>query len=123
MGTCELFQKGLPGPRWAKTSFFFYVFKVFKNEENDHILTPGQLKYTISLIWMKNVWIEPKRSVVGENFNFFDFFKSFQKWIKNDVNWAKKVPQVCVEWKLQYFRFFEKFSEIKKMIIFSLQDN
>ena len=29
-------------------------FRFFENEENPHILTPGQLKYTNSLIWMEN---------------------------------------------------------------------
>ena len=43
------------GPRWAKTSIFSIFRKVFKNEENHHILTSGQLKYKNSLIWMKNV--------------------------------------------------------------------
>ena len=38
-------------------------------------------------------------------------------------NWAKKVPQVRVGWKIQLFRFFEKFLKMKKILIFSLQDN
>ena len=50
----ELSQNSSPGPRWAKTSIFLIFWKVFENEENSHILTPGQLKYTNSLIWMEN---------------------------------------------------------------------
>ena len=50
----ELSQKSSPGPRRAKTSIFSIFLKVFKNEENPHILNPGQLKYTNSLIWMEN---------------------------------------------------------------------
>ena len=38
------------------------------------------------------------------------------------VNWAKKVPQIRGGRKLQFFRFFKKFSKIKKIIIFSGQD-
>ena len=91
----ELSQKRSQAPRWAKTSIFSIFWKVFKDEENDHIFTPGQLKYKNSLIWMKNVhvWIESKkfpRSGMGENFNFFYFFE---------------------------------FSKMKKIIIFSLQEN
>ena len=50
----EFSQKSSPGLVWAKTSIFFIFWKVFKNEENPHILTPGQLKYTNSLIWNEN---------------------------------------------------------------------
>ena len=46
----ELSQKSSPGLRWAKTSFFSIFCEVFENEENSHIDTPGQLKYTNSLI-------------------------------------------------------------------------
>ena len=42
---CEMSQKGPPGPRCAKTSIFSISLKVFKIEENHHILTPGLLKY------------------------------------------------------------------------------
>ena len=50
----ELNKKSSPGPRWAKTSIFSIFWKIFENEENPHILTPGQLKYTNTLIWMEN---------------------------------------------------------------------
>ena len=50
----ELSQKSSPGPRWTKTSIFSIFWEVFENEENPHILTPGQLKYTNSLVWMEN---------------------------------------------------------------------
>ena len=46
----ELSQRSSPGPRLAKTSIFSIFWKVFENEKNPHILTPGQLKYTNSLI-------------------------------------------------------------------------
>ena len=42
----ELSQNSSLGPRWSKTSIFSIFWKVFENEENPHILTPGQLKYT-----------------------------------------------------------------------------
>ena len=41
--------KKFPVPRGRKLQFF----RFFKNEENPHILTPEQLKYTNSLIWME----------------------------------------------------------------------
>ena len=47
---CELSQKGAPVSWWAKTSIFLIFRKVFKNEENHHIFTPGKLKYKSSLI-------------------------------------------------------------------------
>ena len=113
-------KKSSPDPRWEKTSIFFIFWKVFENEENPHSLTPGQLKYTNSLSWMKNGHMSElnqkkfPRSAVGENFNFFNFLKSFRKWRKSLYshsrttkiykfthldgkwahNWAKKVPQV-----------------------------
>ena len=45
----RFYKKGL------KTSICSNFGKVFKNEENHHILTPGQLKYKNSLIWMENM--------------------------------------------------------------------
>ena len=71
-------------PAVGETSFSIFP-KVFENEENRHILTSGQLKYKNTHIWMKNVQkskLSKKkvhRSVVGQNFNFFDFSKSFRK--------------------------------------------
>ena len=76
------------GPLWAKTSIFSIFRKGFKSEGNYHIFTLGQLKYQNSLIWKKKM---PKselqkknvpRAGVGENFNFFNFSKSFQNWRK-----------------------------------------
>ena len=74
----ELRRKSSPGLWWAKTSIFTIFWKVFENEENPHILPPGQLKYTNSLIWMENGHMselsqKSSPSAVGENFNFFDF--------------------------------------------------
>ena len=140
-----------PGLVWAKTSNFFSIFlKVFENEENHQIFTPGKLKYKNQLIWMKNVHMcersrECPRSGMGENFNFFEFFlKVFENEenhhiftlgqlnYKNSLIWMKtvdmcelsqKCPQVRGGRKLQFLRFFEKFSKTKKLIIFSLQDN
>ena len=51
----EMSQRSSPDPLLAKTWIFSIFLKVFENEQNPHILTPGQLKYTNSLIWMENV--------------------------------------------------------------------
>ena len=40
---------------WSKTSIFSILCKFFKNEENHHIFTLGQLKHKNSLVWMKTV--------------------------------------------------------------------
>ena len=88
----KLRQKSSPAPLSAKTSIFSIFWKVFENEENPHILTPGQLKYTNSLIWMENGYMSElshktfPRSAVAENFNFFDFLKSFRKWRKSSYS-------------------------------------
>ena len=81
----ELSQKSPPGPLWAKTSIFSILWKGLENEENPYILTPGQLKYTNSLIWMENGDMSElsqkkiPRSVLGKNLKFFNFLKSFRK--------------------------------------------
>ena len=77
----ELIQKSSQGPRWAKISIFSIFWKVLENEENPHILTPRQLKYTNSLIWMENGHMsglsqKSSPSTLGENFNFFRFFEN-----------------------------------------------
>ena len=45
--------------------------------------------------------------------------------MENDhmCEFSKKCPQLRGGQKFQFFRFFEKFSKMKKIIIFSLQDN
>ena len=88
----ELRRKSSPGPWWAKTSIFTIFWKVFENEENPHILPPGQLKYTNSHIWMENGHMSELSQ--------------------------KKFP-VRSGRKLQFFRFLKK----KKILILSLQDN
>ena len=85
-----------PGLRWAKSSIFSIFLKVFKIEENHHIFNPVQLKYKNSTIWMKNGHL---------------------------CELSKKGPQVRGGRKLQFFRFVEKLSKLKKIIIFSLQYN
>ena len=133
----ELSQKSPPGPRWAKTSIFSILWKGLENEENPHILTPGQLKYTNSLIWMENGHMSElsqkkiPRSVLGKNLNFFNFLKSFRKWRKSsysrsrttiiykfthlDGKWGhewiepKKFARSAVGENLIFFDFFEKF--------------
>ena len=50
----ELSLKISPNPLWAKTWICSIFLKVVENEEYPHILTPGQVKYTNSLIWMEN---------------------------------------------------------------------
>ena len=84
MPKSEMQKKMSLGLGWAKTSIFSIFQKVFKTEGNYHIFTLGQLKYQNSLIWKKKM---PKSEMqkknvpwagVGENFNFFDFSKSFQ---------------------------------------------
>ena len=83
-------------------------------------------------------------SAEGENFKLLDFSKSFRKWrkssyfdirktqIQSSVIWmknvkkcelSKKCPLVRRGWKLQMFRFFKKFSKMKKIIIFWHQEN
>ena len=199
----ELSLKISSNPRWAKTWICSIFLKVFENEEYPHILTPGQLKYTNSLIWMQNghmselsqksspgpqwakisifsiflksfqewrissyshsrtskiykfihldgkwahEWIEPKkfpRSAVGENFIFFYFLKSFRKWRKSSYSHSRttkiykfthsdgklaheRIEQKKFPWSAvgkNFFWFFEKFSDMKKILIFSLQDN
>ena len=71
------------GPGWGKSSIFSIFRKVFKTEENHHILTSGQLKYKNSFIWMKSVHMCELRQKCrqgrgGENLQYFDFSKSFQ---------------------------------------------
>ena len=83
-------------PRSAKTSIFSIFWKVLENEESPHILTPGQLKYTNSLIWMENGHMSEL---------------------------SQSIPQVCGRRKLQFFLFSEQISKMKKILIFSLQDN
>ena len=53
-GQMRLSKKSSLGPRWAKTSIFSIFWNVFENEENPDILTPAELKYINSLIWMEN---------------------------------------------------------------------
>ena len=89
----ELSEKSSPGQRWVNISIFSIFWKVFENEENPHILTPGQLKYTNSLIWMENGHMSELSQI--------------------------RLP-VCDGRKLQFFRFFEKFLKMKKILIFSL---
>ena len=81
------------GPGWGKTSIFSIFRKVFKTEGKHHIFTLGQVKYQNSLIWMKK---EPKSEM------------------------RKKCPKGRGGEKLQFFLFFEKFTELKESIIFSL---
>ena len=70
----------------------FSIFqKVFKPEGKHHIFTLGQLKYQNSLIWMKK---EPKSEM------------------------RKKCPKGRGGEKLQFFRFFKKFSNQKEMSYF-----
>ena len=76
---------------------FFDFLKSFQNEENHHILIPGLLTYKNSLIWMKNghmCELSQKRSPMSAMGKIFNFF-----------------------------RFLVKFSKMKEIIIFSLQDN
>ena len=95
---CELSQKG-PQVRGGENFNFFFLFffsKVFEIEENRHILTPGQLKYKkFPHLDGKcaHVWTDPKMSPSPRGR------------------------------KLHFFLFFEKFSKMKKIIIFSLQDS
>ena len=70
--------------------------KVSENEENHHNLTSEQLKYKNSLIWMKSV---------------------------HKCEMSKKGPQGRGGENLQFFRFFEKFPKMKKIIIIWHQDN
>ena len=84
---CELSQKCWQVYGGLQLHFFSIFWKIFENEEKHHIFTSGQLKYKISLICLKNVHmceLNQKCWQVrgGQNFNFFDFLKSFRKWRK-----------------------------------------
>ena len=92
---CEMSEKG-PQGGWGKSSIFSIFRKVSENEENHHNLTSGQLKYKNSLIWMKSV---------------------------HKCEMSEKGPQGRGGENLQFFRFFEKFPKMKKIIIIWHQDN
>ena len=142
MHKCEMSEKGPQGPGWGKSSVFSIFRKVSENEENHHNLTSEQLKYKNSLIWMKSVHkceMSEKGPQGGENLQFFRFFEKFPKMKKNHHNltsgqlkyknsliWMKSVhkcemsekgPQGRGGENLQFFRFFEKFPKMKKIII------
>ena len=76
MCTCMNWAKKVPWSAVGENFIFFSIFwKVFENEENHHIFTPGQLKYKIPLIWMKTVHMceLSQKGLLVENFNIFDF--------------------------------------------------
>ena len=72
----ELSQTGPMVCSGRKLQCFSIFWKVFENEENHHIFTPGQQKYKIPLIWMKTVHmceLSQKRHLVhavGDNFHY-----------------------------------------------------
>ena len=97
MSTCVNWVKKVPRSAVDENFNFFDFSKNFQNEENHHIFTPGQLKYT------KFTHLDGKMCTC--------------------VNWAKKVPSSEVGENDNLFLFFKTFSKMKKIIIFSLQDN
>ena len=86
-------KKNVPRAGVGENFNFFDFWKVFKTEGSYHIFTLDQLKYQNSLIWKKKM---PKSKM------------------------QKKCPYGRGGQKLQFFRFFEKFSILKETIIFSL---
>ena len=146
----ELSQKNSPDPRWAKNSIFSIFWKVFENEENPRILTPGQLKYTNSFIWMENghmselslqispnpqwakTWIFSIFWKVFENEEYPHILTPGQLKYTNSLIWMenghmselsqKSLPGPRWAKTSIFFRFFEKFSKMKNILIFSLQD-
>ena len=84
----ELSQKSTPDPWWAKTLIYSIFWKVLENEENPHILTPGQLKYTNSLIWMENGHMSElsQKSSPGPQWAKTSIFSIFWKVFENGEN-------------------------------------
>ena len=84
----ELSQTSSRCPWWAKTSIFLIFWKVLENEENPHILTPGQLKYTNSLIWMENGYMSElsQKSSPGRQWAKTSIFSIFWKVFENEEN-------------------------------------
>ena len=95
----KLSQKSSPGPRWAKTSIFSIFWKGLENEENPHILTPGQLKYTNSLIWMENGHMSglSQKSSPGSRRAKTSIFLIFRKIFENEEN-----PHLVTPGQLKY---------------------
>ena len=91
----ELSQKSSPGPWWAKTLIFSIFWEVFENEENPHILTPGQLKYTNALIWMENEHMSElsQKSSPGPRWAKTTIFSIFWKGLENEENPHILVPE------------------------------
>ena len=95
----ELSQKCSPGPWWAKTSIFSIFWEDSENEKNSHILTPGQLKYTNSLIWMENGHMSElsQKSSHGERWAKTSIFSIFSKDLENEEN-----PHILTPGQLLY---------------------
>ena len=87
---CEIREKGPQGRGGENLQFFRLLRKVCENEENHHNLTSGQLRYKNSLIWMKS---------------------------GHKCEIREKGPQGRGGENLQFFRLFEKFAKMKKIII------
>ena len=126
---------------------FFKSFRKWRKSSYSHSRTSKIYKFIhLDGKWAHD-WIEPKtflKSAVGEKLNLFDFLKSFRKWRISsyshsrttkiykfthlDGKWAhewiepKKFPRSAVGENFNFFRFFEKFSKMKNILIFSLQD-
>ena len=140
MGTWVNWAKKVPKVRGGRKLQFFSIFlRVFENEGNPHILTPGQLKYTNSLIWIENGHVSElsKKTSPGLRWAktsiFSIFLESFRKWRKSsnfhsrttkmykfthlDGKWAhewiepKKFPKSTVGEIFNFFRFFWKVFE------------
>ena len=87
---CEMSEKGPQGRGEGNLQFFRFFEKFEKNKENHNNLTSGQLRYKNSLIWMKS---------------------------GHKCEMSEKGPQGRDGGNLQFFRFFEKFAKINKIII------
>ena len=93
---CEIREKGPQGRGCENLQFFRFFEKVCENDENHHNLTSEQLRYKNSLIWMKS----------GHKCEMSEKGLQGRGWEN-----------------LQFFRLFEKFAKMKKIIIIWHQDN
>ena len=128
-------KKSSPGPWVVNTS----SFQKWRNSWFSHSRTTKIYIFTHLDGKWTHEWIEPKkfpRSVVGENFNFFDFLKSFWKWRKSSYShsrtskiyefthlygkWAQewiepeKFPRSTIGENFNFFDFLKSFRKWKK---------
>ena len=80
-----------------KHQFFRFFWKVFENEENPYVFTPGQLQYINSLIWMENRHMSELNQKSSRGLQwaktsiFFNFLKSFRKGKRTLYSHSRKI--------------------------------